>query len=92
MYSKVGVGVGVGVLVVQVCYRVNTDKSVWKNWNWQSDKDLFVNGATFTEFGGPIDCIDTKDMIEAQAGTAVTFLTRYAGPLKCRKGQGCQCI
>ncbi|KAL6181582.1 hypothetical protein ACLB2K_048235 [Fragaria x ananassa] len=73
----------------EVCYRVNTDKSVWKNWNWHSDKDLFVNGATFTESGGPVHSIDTKDMIEPKTGTAVTFLTRYAGPLKCRKGRGC---
>ncbi|KAJ4802987.1 Pectate lyase [Rhynchospora pubera] len=35
----------------EVTKRVDSAETVWKNWNWRSEGDLFQNGAFFTPSG-----------------------------------------
>lgn len=78
----------------QVTKRESSTKSEWKNWQWQSEGDVFVNGAYFTMSGPAIEHNDwsayTKaHMIKFRHGSYAGRLSRYAGALKCIRGKIC---
>ena len=63
-------------------------KSEWKNWNWRSEGDIFLNGAFFVESGKKVTNFPKTD-IKAQPGDAVSTLTKDAGPIKCIRNKAC---
>lgn len=73
-----------------VTHRDYATPEVWKNWNWQSDMDLFMNGAKFISSGQPIKMTYKKQfMMKPRDGSHVSRLTRHAGALNCVVGKPC---
>ncbi|KAF7809170.1 pectate lyase-like [Senna tora] len=72
----------------EVTKREYSPEGVWKNWQWRSINDLFMNGAYFRESGIQLP-VSTRDMLKGKPGTDVSRLTRYAGNLKCIVGRPC---
>ncbi|KAK7271741.1 hypothetical protein RJT34_27887 [Clitoria ternatea] len=74
----------------EITHRDYASPSVWKNWRWQSEMDLFMNGATFTASGSPIKLAYKKGLVmKPRDGTHVSRLTRNAGALGCFVGRPC---
>ncbi|CAF2000011.1 hypothetical protein Bca4012_078405 [Brassica carinata] len=80
----------------QVTKREYTPYTEWKSWNWQSERDYFLNGAYFVNSGranawspAPKNPIHRKFAIRPQSGTGVRRLTKDAGTLGCRPGKSC---
>lgn len=68
------------------------EESEWRNWEWRSEGDIMLNGAFFVESGTPTyasKITSRTDMITAKPGSYVSRLTRFTGPLDCRKGLPC---
>lgn len=67
-----------------------TSKENWKNWNWRSEGDLFLNGAFFTTSGSGAGSSYTKAYnLAAKPSSLVANMTAGAGALRCRPGQQC---
>ncbi|KAH9615802.1 hypothetical protein KSS87_007217 [Heliosperma pusillum] len=66
-------------------------ESVWKNWLWTSEDDVFVDGAFFrtSGSGNQMPKLSQEDIITAKPGTFAREMTRFSGALKCVKGQAC---
>ncbi|KAL0700921.1 hypothetical protein Bca4012_057043 [Brassica carinata] len=65
-------------------------QSKWKNWNWRSEGDLFLNGAFFTPSGGRASSSYAKaSSLSARPSSLVASVTGNAGALSCRKGSRC---
>ncbi|OIW20957.1 hypothetical protein TanjilG_26669 [Lupinus angustifolius] len=66
-------------------------KEVWKNWQWRSINDEYMNGAFFRQAGPVLSNrpFSRKDMMSARPGSYVGRLTRYAGSIRCRGGEPC---
>ncbi|KAL1216405.1 putative pectate lyase 5 [Cardamine amara subsp. amara] len=65
-------------------------QSKWKNWNWRSEGDLFLNGAFFTSSGGKSSSSYAKaSSLSARPSSLVASVTANAGALFCRKGSRC---
>ncbi|CAF2062348.1 BnaC06g26450D [Brassica napus] len=65
-------------------------QSKWKNWNWRSEGDLFLNGAFFTPSGGRSSSSYAKaSSLSARPSSVVASVTGNAGSLSCRKGSRC---
>ncbi|XP_027171467.1 putative pectate lyase 2 [Coffea eugenioides] len=63
----------------------------WKNWNWRSLDDVFVNGAYFVQSGNG-SCYPNyngSQVFTVASGDLVPSLTSDAGPLKCYPGVAC---
>ncbi|AAF03499.1 putative pectate lyase [Arabidopsis thaliana] len=75
----------------EVTKRDYASESEWKNWNWRSEKDVFMNNAYFRQSGNPhFKCSHSRQqMIKPKNGMAVSKLTKYAGALDCRVGKAC---
>ncbi|KAJ0237989.1 pectate lyase 6 [Hirschfeldia incana] len=80
----------------QVTKREYTPYPEWKSWNWQSERDYFLNGAYFVQSGksnawssAPKNPIPREFTIRPQPGTKVRSLTKDAGTLDCRPGKSC---
>lgn len=78
----------------QVTKREYSSEEEWSKWQWQSEGDVFVNGAYFTKSGPKIKhsnwSASTKDhMIKFRPGSYAGRLSRYAGALKCVPGKMC---
>lgn len=73
----------------EVTKRDYAPEGVWRQWTWRSDGDLMMNGAFFVQSGNPIKNFHRHGVIRAKPGTFVTRLTRFAGSLRCKKGQPC---
>ncbi|XP_020224116.1 pectate lyase-like [Cajanus cajan] len=75
----------------EITKREYTDESIWKNWQWRSINDVYMNGAFFVESGPELvnRPFSRQDMITAKPGSYVGRLTRYAGSLRCRVGLPC---
>ncbi|RDX73369.1 hypothetical protein CR513_47036, partial [Mucuna pruriens] len=72
----------------EITHRVYAEPSVWKNWQWQSEMDLFMNGAKFVPSGAPIQLDYKKGLImKPRDGTHVSRLTKHAGALDCTVGK-----
>ncbi|XP_077243760.1 putative pectate lyase 5 isoform X2 [Tasmannia lanceolata] len=66
------------------------DGTNWRNWNWKSEGDLFLNGAYFIQSG--IQSPETYEKplnIKAMPASMVPTLTADAGALSCRSGVHC---
>ncbi|KAJ1423599.1 Pectin lyase fold/virulence factor [Sesbania bispinosa] len=63
----------------------------WKNWQWRSIDDAYMNGAFFRQAGPELTNrpFSRQDMIKAKPGSYVGRLTRYAGSLRCIVGKAC---
>jgi len=75
-------------IYTQVTKRTQATKEVWKDWNWRSEGDLFVNGAYFVESGKKVTATPKTDVI-AQSAKSVAILTQDAGPIKCVVNKPC---
>ncbi|KAJ1386887.1 Pectin lyase fold/virulence factor [Sesbania bispinosa] len=71
----------------EITHRDYATPEVWKNWQWTSEMDLFMNGAKFTASGAPINKHSYKKgfMMKPRDGTHVSRLTRYTGALPCKQ-------
>ncbi|WVZ20079.1 hypothetical protein V8G54_007401 [Vigna mungo] len=72
----------------EVTKRTETTSTGWKNWNWRSEGDLFVNGAFFVESGKKV-AQPPKTDVKAQSAQSVATLTKDAGPIKCVLNKAC---
>lgn len=77
----------------EVTHRDYAMPQEWSRWRWTSEKDLFMNGATFLQSGRRVWTRSHSKrvgaLIKPRGGTHVTRLTRYAGALRCRVGRPC---
>ncbi|WOL07863.1 hypothetical protein Cni_G16612 [Canna indica] len=74
----------------EVTHRIDAPESVWKNWNWRSEGDLFKDGAFFVESGAKFHVDFSKyDFIKAKPGSFVGRLTRFSGSLSCKRNRLC---
>lgn len=73
----------------EVTKREYTDESVWRNWQWTTEKDEMVNGAVFVPSGKPLSPDQTKNLVPPRDGSEVRDLTRDAGALNCIEGRPC---
>ncbi|PHU27722.1 putative pectate lyase 19 [Capsicum chinense] len=76
----------------EVTKRDYSPESVWKQWPWRSQGDLFMNGAFFVESGDPDwtkKHFELFDGISSAPGDQVTWITRFSGALNCKIGQPC---
>ncbi|KAJ8649368.1 hypothetical protein MRB53_002391 [Persea americana] len=65
-------------------------EAAWQNWDWRSEGDLMRNGAFFRESGKKRHHgYSSFDVIKAKPGTHAERLTRFSGPLGCRKNKPC---
>ncbi|ONK66451.1 uncharacterized protein A4U43_C06F8170 [Asparagus officinalis] len=77
-----------------VCHRDYAAEWEWKEWNWTSEGDIFLNGAYFNASGVSSSSDVTKnfsryDVFKAKPGTFVRRLTRHVGALNCKVGEPC---
>ncbi|RZS07831.1 hypothetical protein BHM03_00038742 [Ensete ventricosum] len=73
-----------------VTKRVDTDASLWKNWNWRSEGDLLLDGAYFTPSGaGASTSYARASSLGAKPSSMVATLTSDAGALSCQAGTQC---
>ncbi|XP_057777117.1 pectate lyase-like [Salvia miltiorrhiza] len=78
----------------QVTKREYTLKEEWMKWQWQSEGDVFVNGAYFTDSGPKIkhshwSASIKEHIMKFRPGSYAGRLSRYAGALKCVAGKLC---
>ncbi|GAA0174622.1 lyase [Lithospermum erythrorhizon] len=75
----------------EVTHRDYSEESEWKNWQWTSEGDLFLNGAFFVPSGSPLKQtpFSKNTTLEYKPGSFVGTLTRYAGALSCSIKQAC---
>ncbi|CAH9090803.1 unnamed protein product [Cuscuta europaea] len=76
----------------EITKRDYATQAEWSQWTWRSQGDLFMNGAYFVESGDPNFLQKHPklyDGITPFKGVEVTWLTRFAGALNCKKGQLC---
>ncbi|KAI3474816.1 hypothetical protein Pfo_030127 [Paulownia fortunei] len=65
----------------EVTKREYSPESVWKQWTWRSEGDLFLRGAFFHP--------EKYDLIKAAPAEHVAEMTKFAGSLGCQVGQPC---
>ncbi|XP_059638769.1 pectate lyase-like [Cornus florida] len=73
----------------EVTKRDYADESVWKNWLWRSEGDVFMNGAYFRQSGDPKQTFSKSDFVKPKPGNFVNMITRFSGALKCIKDKPC---
>ncbi|KAK7365085.1 hypothetical protein VNO80_13886 [Phaseolus coccineus] len=74
----------------EITHRDYATPDEWKNWQWQSEMDLLMNGAKFNTSGSPITMKHKKGLImKPRDGTHVSRLTRHSGALNCFVGLPC---
>lgn len=76
----------------EVTKREYSPESIWNQWTWRSEGDIFLRGAFFVQSGDPqwtSKHPELYDGIEAVPATNVDAITRFAGALRCRVGQPC---
>ncbi|XP_042394462.1 pectate lyase-like [Zingiber officinale] len=74
----------------EVTHRDYGTEAEYNGWNWRSDRDLFMNGATFRQTGHQVATMYSKiDYIKARPGSWAGRLTRFSGSLKCRANVPC---
>ncbi|PRQ41745.1 putative pectate lyase [Rosa chinensis] len=77
----------------EVTKRTSGDKLEWKNWNWISQGDLFLNGAYFVPSGATGANSEAyakaSSYAKAKKSSLVVAITSSAGALTCRKDHMC---
>ncbi|GMI87356.1 hypothetical protein like AT1G14420 [Hibiscus trionum] len=78
-------------LTKEVTVRISAQQSVWKNWNWISEGDLFLNDAFFISSGDVkyIKKFHGEIWMPYRPGRLVPLLTVYSGALGCKVGKPC---
>ncbi|KAH1234855.1 putative pectate lyase 3 [Glycine max] len=72
-------------------HRHYASPEVWSKWQWKSENDLFINGATFLQSGAPLGKLPFNKglMMKPRPGAEASRLTRFAGTLNCKLGKPC---
>ncbi|KAG4992516.1 hypothetical protein JHK87_025973 [Glycine soja] len=72
-------------------HRHYASPDVWSKWQWKSENDLFINGATFLQSGAPLGKLPFNKglMMKPRPGAEASRLTRFAGTLNCKLGKPC---
>ncbi|CAN4081702.1 unnamed protein product [Withania somnifera] len=76
----------------QITKREYSPESVWNQWTWRSEGDLYMNGAYFVQSGDPDWSKKHQNLYDGIAPAPshqVTWITRFAGALNCKVGQAC---
>ncbi|KAL2330024.1 hypothetical protein Fmac_017605 [Flemingia macrophylla] len=75
----------------EVTHRDYAPPDVWAKWQWRTENDLFMNGATFTESGPPLGKLPFNKgfLMKPRHGSQANRLTRFAGALNCKVGKPC---
>ncbi|CAL0321757.1 unnamed protein product [Lupinus luteus] len=75
----------------EITHRDYASPDVWKKWQWTSDQDYFMNGATFTQTGTKVTNLPygKKFIMKPRHGMYANRLTRWAGALPCVVGKPC---
>ncbi|KAI4347621.1 hypothetical protein L6164_008419 [Bauhinia variegata] len=76
----------------EITHRGYAPESVWSKWQWRSEMDLLMNGATFLESGAPFNHhfpFPKGNFVKPRDGKFVTRLTRYTGALSCKVDKPC---
>ncbi|XP_015064262.1 probable pectate lyase P59 [Solanum pennellii] len=76
----------------QITKREYSPESVWMQWTWRSEGDLFMNGAYFVQAGDPDWSKKHQNLYDGIApapADQVTWITRFAGTLNCKVGLPC---
>ena len=74
-------------MFIKLCDRLPREETNgnWKNWQWRSYEDKFINGAYFNSSGDKNCCeplYSRSQYFVAAKASMVPLLTRNAGPLK----------
>nr|GMC92396.1 probable pectate lyase P59 [Ipomoea batatas] len=75
----------------EITHRAAGTPAEWKKWNWRSQGDIYMNGAFFVQSGDPNFMKkhnELYDGVKTFRAEEVTWLTRFAGVLNCKKGLG----
>ncbi|KAE9620036.1 putative pectate lyase [Lupinus albus] len=69
----------------EITHRDYASQDVWKNWQWSSVQDYFMNGAKFTESGNHVTNLPYKKqfIMKPRPGIYASRLTRWSGALPC---------
>ncbi|KAL3624179.1 putative pectate lyase P59 [Castilleja foliolosa] len=76
----------------EVTKREYSPESVWSQWTWRSEGDMFLSGAFFVQSGDPnwsSKHPEKYDNTQAASAQNVGEMTRFAGALGCKVGQPC---
>ncbi|CAL0317207.1 unnamed protein product [Lupinus luteus] len=75
----------------EITHRDYAAESVWKNWQWSSVQDHYMNGAKFVESGKHATNLPYKKqfIMKPRPGIYANRLTRWAGALPCYAGLPC---
>ncbi|XP_057983332.1 pectate lyase-like [Malania oleifera] len=74
----------------EVTKHEDAPESEWREWNWRSEGDLFLNGAYFRQSGaGASSSYARASSLSARPSSLVGSITTTAGALTCRKGSRC---
>ena len=73
--------------------REDTTESEWKNWNWRSEGNIYLNGAFFTPSGKESSSSYARaSSLSARPSSFVGSITKSAGVLKINKNSHCYII
>ncbi|KAK3410265.1 hypothetical protein EUGRSUZ_J02266 [Eucalyptus grandis] len=74
----------------EVTKHENAGEGEWKDWNWRSEGDMFLNGAFFRQSGaGASSKYARASSLSGRPSSMVASMTYTAGVLSCRKGSRC---
>lgn len=75
----------------EITHRDYAPPEEWSKWQWKSENDLFINGATFLQSGAPLGKLPFNKglMMKPRPGAEASRLTRFAGTLNCKLGKPC---
>ncbi|GMN42643.1 hypothetical protein TIFTF001_011846 [Ficus carica] len=74
----------------EVTKHEDAPESEWRQWNWRSEGDLFLNGAYFRQSGaGASSSYARASSLSARPSSLVGSITGTSGALNCRKGSHC---
>ncbi|KAK8568757.1 hypothetical protein V6N13_106647 [Hibiscus sabdariffa] len=75
----------------EVCKREYAMPEEWKNWNWRSEGDLMLNGATFIQSGDPNASkkFGADQILPFNPAHKVPFLVKWSGTLICVPHKPC---
>lgn len=76
---------------MKVCKREYVPEEVWKHWDWRSEGDMMLNGATFTQSGDPNAAkkFGGDKLMSYKPAHMVPLLVRWSGTLECRSYKPC---
>ncbi|TKY65215.1 Pectate lyase [Spatholobus suberectus] len=75
----------------EITHRDYAARAVWDKWQWRSENDLFMNGATFLQSGEPLGKLPFSKglLMKPRHGSEANRLARFSGALNCKVGKPC---